>query len=53
MEAVARRCSIKRCSLKIYKIHRKTPVSVSLFYKVAGLRPATSLKRNSGTSVFL
>ena len=29
------------------KIHRKTPVPDSLFNKVADLRPAASLKRDS------
>ena len=31
----------------------KTPVPESHFNKVAGLRPATLLKRDSGTGVFL
>ena len=35
----------KRCSKKFRKIHRKTPVSGSLFNKVEGLRPATLLKK--------
>ena len=35
----------KRCSWKFRKIHRKTPVPESLFNKVAGLRPATLLKK--------
>ena len=30
-EAVVQRCSVKRCSWKFYKIHRKTPVPESLF----------------------
>ena len=34
------------------KIHRETPVPKSLFYKVAGLSPATLLKMRSGTVVF-
>ena len=38
-EVVVQRCSVKRCSYKFRKIHRKTPVSES-FSKVAGLRPA-------------
>ena len=29
-EAVARRCSVKKCSQKCRKVHRKTPVSESL-----------------------
>ena len=39
----------KRCC----KIHRKTPVPEPLFNKVADLRPATLLKRDPGTGVFL
>ena len=35
------------------KINRKTPVPKSLFNKDAGCRPATFLKRYSGTSVHL
>ena len=35
----------KRCSQKFHKIHKKTPVPESLFNKVAGLRPATLLKK--------
>ena len=31
LEAVTQRCSIKRCSLKFRKIHRKTPVPESHF----------------------
>ena len=37
-EAVVQRCSVKRCSLKFHKIHRKTLVPGSLFYQIAGLR---------------
>ena len=36
-EAIARNCSVKELFLKIRKIHRKTPVPESRFYKVAGL----------------
>ena len=43
----------KRCSYKFCKIHRKTPSPESFFYKAAGLRRATLLKRSSGTGVFL
>ena len=32
-----RRCSVKRCSQKFCKIHRKTPVPGLFFNKVAGL----------------
>ena len=35
----------KMYSYKFRKIHRKTPVPESLFNKVAGLRPATLLKK--------
>ena len=43
---------MKRCSQKFNKVHRKTPVPESLFkYEVAALRPATLLKRDSGTGV--
>ena len=35
----------KGVSQKFRKIHRKTPVPKSLFNKVAGLRPVTSLKK--------
>ena len=58
-EAVVRRYSwkysrfFKIFSLKFRKFHRKTFVLESLFNKVAGLRPATLLKRDSKTSVFL
>ena len=38
----------KKCSYKCRKIHRKTPVPES-----PGLRPATLLKIDSGTGVFL
>ena len=36
LEAVNRRCFMKKSFLKICKIHRKIPVSQSLFNKVAG-----------------
>ena len=42
----------KTFSYKIQKFHKKTPMLESLFNKVAGLRPATSLKRSSNTAVF-
>ena len=35
----------KSCSKKFREIPRKTPVPESLFNKVAGLRPATLLKK--------
>ena len=36
-----------RCSSNFRKFHREAPVLESLFNKVAGLRPATLLKRDS------
>ena len=38
------------CSLKFRKIHRKTPVPETLFYKVAGLR--NFIKKESLAQVF-
>ena len=38
-EAVVHSCSVKKVSSKFCKLHRKPPVSESLFNKVAGLRP--------------
>ena len=35
----------KMCSWKFHKIHRKTPVPEAFLNKVAGLRPATFLKK--------
>ena len=35
----------KMCSWKFHKIHRKTPVPEVFFNRVAGLRPATLLKK--------
>ena len=42
-----------KCSWKIRNIRRKTPVLESFFNKVADIRPATLLKRDSYTGVFL
>ena len=42
----------KMCSLKFHKINRKAPVPQPHFSNVAGLRIATFLKRDSGTSAF-
>ena len=39
--------------LHLQKFHWKTPVLDSLFNKVAVLRPASLLKRDSNTRVFL
>ena len=41
-----------RCSQKFRKIHKKTPVSESLFNNVAGLWPVTLLKKGSDIGVF-
>ena len=35
----------KMCSWEFHKIHRKTPVLDTFFNKLAGLRPATLLKK--------
>ena len=43
----------KKVLLKILQIHRKRPMSYSLFKKVKGLQPGTLLKRHSGTGVFI
>ena len=51
---VARRCSTKKLSLKLHKIHRKIPVLESLANTAKDLhavRLADLLKRNPGTSV--
>ena len=48
-----RRCASKQVFLKIRNIRRKTPVLESFFNKVADIRPATLLKRDSYTGVFL
>ena len=43
----------KRLSEKLRNIHRKTPALESLFNKVEGFKPATLLKGDSNTHVFL
>ena len=45
VEAVVRRCSVKKVFLKFRNIHSKTPALDSLFNKVAGL-----IKRDSNTT---
>ena len=45
LEVVIRRCSVKKVSLEILQNSQKNAVPESLFYKVAGLRPATLLKK--------
>ena len=42
-----------RCSKKFRNIHKNTPVFVSLFKNLHAWRPATLLKRDSGTGIFL
>ena len=37
----------KRCSYKLHKIHKKTPVPESFFNKIADLRAATLLKKET------
>ena len=38
----------KRCSWKFRRIYKKTPALESLFNKIEGLRPVTSLKKRFG-----
>ena len=53
-EAVVQRCSVKKVFLEISQNSQEnTCARVSFFNKVADLRPATLLKRDSGTGVFL
>ena len=52
-EKAFRKCFTNRCSVKLNKIHRNVPVWESHLNTVAGFQPATLLKRNSGTRVFL
>ena len=52
-KAVVLRCSVKKVFLKVHNIHRKIPVLEFLFNKITDLRPATLLKRDPSTSVFL
>ena len=47
------RCSLKKLFLKFSQIQWKAPVLESLFSKVVDLRPATLLKRDRNTGVFL
>ena len=48
------RCSMKNSVLRNFtKFTGKHLCQILFFYRVAGLRPATLLKRDSGTSVFL
>ena len=52
---LVRGCSIKKVLLKISQNSQenKIPVPESFFSKVAGLRPTTLFKKDSGTDVFL
>ena len=55
-EAVVRRCSVKKVFLEISQNSQEnTCARVSFLIKLQalGLRPATLLKRDSGTDVFL
>ena len=49
LEVVAQRCSVKMAFLKISRSSQKIPVPESQ----PGLRPATLLKKDPGTGVFL
>ena len=54
LNILARRCSTKKLSLKLHKIHRKIPVLEPLANIAKGLhavRLANLLKRNPGTGV--
>ena len=54
LNILARRCSTKKLSLKLHKIHRKIPVLEPLANTAKGLhavRLANLLKRNPGTGV--
>ena len=44
-ESVRRRCSVKSCSSKFRKIHRKKLCWNLFFDKIASLRPVTFLKK--------
>ena len=52
-EAATGGCSVKKVFLEISENPQETPVQSLFFNKVAGLRPATLLKENSGAGVFL
>ena len=52
-EAVAQRCSKKVVLENFLKFSGKYQFQGFFFNKVAGLRPATLLKRDSGTGAFL
>ena len=52
-EAAMRDCALqKEVFLEISQIHRKTAVPESFFNKVAGLRPTTLLKKETGKVFF-
>ena len=53
LEVVIRRCSVKKVSLEILQNSQKNAVPESLFYKVAGLRPAPLLKKRLWHRCFL
>ena len=43
----------KKCSWKLHKVHRKTPMLESLFNKIVGPRSATIFKKRLRQRVFL
>ena len=52
-DAAVCRCSVKKVFLNIFTKFTKKHLCQSLFFnKVAGLRPATLLRKDTGTSVF-
>ena len=53
IEAIVQRCSVKRCSYKFRKIHRKTPVPQSEENTSDRPRPATLLKKRLWHKCFL
>ena len=53
-EAVVWRCSVEKVFLEISQnSHKEACARVSFLSKVIGQRPATLLKRDSGTGLFL
>ena len=50
---VVHRCSSKLLFLKFLEISQETPALDSFLIKLLALRPATLLKRNSSTGVFV
>ena len=52
-EAVNQSCSVKKFFLKVSQNSRENTCASLFFNNVAGLRPVTLLKKDSGTGVFL